>query len=278
MRPNYNVINQHPETAIKYEKKKFNIPGLKIKEEKEIIIYPDNPNKYSGCISPDGKSFRVIFNKQGFKYSKYFKCEKEANKHCIEIAKQQGFVKNLLYLKVDEKTNTEYYEMELQRKDLRTKININCFDLVDQHIYSEDKGYIYYTDEDTGKTIYLHNQLCETKENESVDHENRNSLDNRLLNLKSKTKGQQNINRSKFKNNTSGITGVHYNDKKKAWVSSYYTAPKIRKIKYFYVAKYKNKLEAFIYACIRRHNAELFFPYHHESTGIKWDGNYEFWN
>ena len=51
-----------------------------------------------------------------------------------------------------------------------------------------------------------------------------------------------------------------------------------KKKKYSRKNKYKNKFEAFIYACIRRHNAELFFPYHHESTGVKWDGNYEFWD
>src|SRR5579862_2741400 len=125
IKPNYNVINPHPETAIKYKKKEFESPV--IKDEKEIIVYPNNPYKYCGGVSKDRSLYRVTFNKRKpdkslFKYSKYFKTKEEATKHCVKISKEQGFIKNLLYLKFDVKTNEEYYEMELQRKDLRTKI------------------------------------------------------------------------------------------------------------------------------------------------------------
>lgn len=269
IKPNYNVINPHTLTAIKYEKKNFDIPI--VKDENEIIVYPNNLYKYSGCVSKDSNMYRVIFNKNNFKYSKYFKNKEDADKHCIEISKKQGFVKNLLYLKFDEKTKEEYYEMELQRKDLRTKIDIDCFELVDKHIYSHDKGYIYHTEKINGKKIRicLHNELCETKENESVDHENRDSLDNRKSNLKSKNKSEQNTNRNLLKNNTSGVTGVHYCESKKSWICSYYTAPKKRILKHFNINLYKNKQNAYIEACICRHNAEMTLPYYKNALGIK---------
>lgn len=49
----------------------------------------------------------------------------------------------------------------------------------------------------------------------NYDHINRNELDNRKENLREASPQQNVFNSSIAKNNTSGITGVHYDKKKK---------------------------------------------------------------
>lgn len=265
IKPNCNKNNPHPATAIKYKKKVFNIPNIKLnKDKKEIIVYPKNRKKYGGYTGRDKKLFRCVFTAKTFKYYKCFKTFKEADEHRIEIAKKNGIVKNLLYLKIDSETKKEYYEMELQDKT-RTKIDISSYDLVDKYIYTKDNKYVIRGDEDnTGKRIkiFLHNELCETEDNESVDHINRNSLDNRLNNLRSISKSEQCINRNTPKNNTSGTKGVSYNKINKRWEVLYHIGINKKQFKYFKVNRYKNKNDAYIEACICRHNIELTEPYY----------------
>lgn len=52
---------------------------------------------------------------------------------------------------------------------------------------------------------------------EQVDHINRNSLDNRVENMRAATGAQNMANRSVFKNNTSGVKGVSWHSGHKKW-------------------------------------------------------------
>lgn len=52
---------------------------------------------------------------------------------------------------------------------------------------------------------------------ETIDHINRNKLDNRIENLRLATKRQQMQNRCITKNNTSGVCGVHWVQRDKKW-------------------------------------------------------------
>ncbi len=49
------------------------------------------------------------------------------------------------------------------------------------------------------------------------DHIDRNSLNNRKYNLRPSTISENNQNRSKMSNNTSGVTGVYWNKKANKW-------------------------------------------------------------
>lgn len=60
------------------------------------------------------------------------------------------------------------------------------------------------------KTIWMHRLINKTPDNLFTDHINRNTLDNRKINLRSVTVQENNSNRSKMKNNTSGFRGVFY--------------------------------------------------------------------
>lgn len=50
-----------------------------------------------------------------------------------------------------------------------------------------------------------------------VDHDNRDRGDNRWVNLKSVTRTKNMANKNKYKNNTSGVTGVYYNKQFDKW-------------------------------------------------------------
>jgi len=53
-----------------------------------------------------------------------------------------------------------------------------------------------------------------------VDHDNGDTLDNKIGNLREATQGQNNANAKRHKNNTSGYKGVFYNKWNKTWCAS----------------------------------------------------------
>tara|TARA_R110000868_G_scaffold134284_4_gene346200 strand:+ start:204 stop:647 length:444 start_codon:yes stop_codon:yes gene_type:complete len=68
-----------------------------------------------------------------------------------------------------------------------------------------------------------------------IDHINRVRNDNRLVNLREVTRAQNMLNKSKYKNNASGITGISFNAQRQLWTVYYRQSP----YKYF-----KNKDDA----------------------------------
>jgi len=72
-----------------------------------------------------------------------------------------------------------------------------------------------------------------------IDHVNGNVFDNRKKNLRKATASQNNCNRSKPKNNTSGYKGVTWRERLKKWEASI----NINK-KYYYLGAFKDKEEA----------------------------------
>jgi hypothetical protein len=52
-----------------------------------------------------------------------------------------------------------------------------------------------------------------------LDHKNMDGLDNRYKNLRLATKTQNNVNKIKQVNNTSGFKGVHWNKRDKKWIA-----------------------------------------------------------
>lgn len=52
-----------------------------------------------------------------------------------------------------------------------------------------------------------------------IDHINRDRLDNRRSNLRPCTRSDNQVNRTKQKNNKSGVTGVYYNTRDSVWIA-----------------------------------------------------------
>jgi len=67
----------------------------------------------------------------------------------------------------------------------------------------------------------------------NCDHKNRNPLDNRKINLRACTITENNRNRSKGKNNTSGVIGVNWNKNENKWVARIKTTEKRVLLGYF---------------------------------------------
>lgn len=63
----------------------------------------------------------------------------------------------------------------------------------------------------SGKRIWLHRWVANADKNQFVDHKNHNPLDNRRSNLRLCTCSQNQCNRPKQSNNTSGFKGVSKN-------------------------------------------------------------------
>ena len=102
-------------------------------------------------------------------------------------------------------TNKEFY-FDLEDYD---KIKDYCW-------YEHEYGYLHTNDPISKQNIKMH-QLIFGK---YPDHINRNRLDNRKSNLRSATSTENTQNRSKFKNNTSNVTGVTFQQEDEIWIAS----------------------------------------------------------
>lgn len=66
-----------------------------------------------------------------------------------------------------------------------------------------------------------------------IDHINGNRLDNRIENLREVTRSQNQYNKSRCRNNTSGYRGVSWHEKSKAWTVRIAVAGKPIRLGYF---------------------------------------------
>ena len=80
-----------------------------------------------------------------------------------------------------------------------------------------------------GKRWLLHRYLMDAKGGEVIDHINNNTLDNRVLNLRTISKLGNSQNRAGAQRNSmSGVRGVSWDKEKRKWVA-YATINKIKK-------------------------------------------------
>ena len=78
---------------------------------------------------------------------------------------------------------------------------------------------VYCATKIKGKIIPVHRFLINPKENEVVDHINRNKKDNRMSNLRNTNKSINAFNTDIRINNHSGYTGVYYRNDTKKWTA-----------------------------------------------------------
>jgi hypothetical protein len=82
--------------------------------------------------------------------------------------------------------------------------------------------------------ILMHREILNILITVLLDHKNGNGLDNRKENLRISTCSQNNQNRSKPKNNTSGIKGVYWNKRNKKWMARIQANHKVHYLGYFH--------------------------------------------
>ena len=120
-------------------------------------------------------------------------------------------------------TNAEFY-FDLEDYEL---IKDYCWcEVVDKDSgYRELKAY----DVVTKKQIHMHKLFGFT----NYDHIDRNPLNNRRNNLRFATLQENNRNRNVFKNNTSGIIGVNWEEKRNKWRTRIYINKKRLELGFF---------------------------------------------
>lgn len=98
--------------------------------------------------------------------------------------------------------------------------DLEDYELIKKYVWVKDKKYFYAKVVGTNKRVALH-RLIMGFPNGQVDHKNGpgSEFDNRKSNLRIATNAENNQNKIKPKNNTSGHKGVSWDKEKQKWVA-----------------------------------------------------------
>lgn len=95
--------------------------------------------------------------------------------------------------------------------------DLEDYDLIKNYRWSKkERGYIYTKQEN--KYIRMHRLVMNCPDDMDIDHINHNTMDNRKSNLRIVTKSQNHMNKTIYKNNTSGVKGISWDSRKNKWL------------------------------------------------------------
>lgn len=97
--------------------------------------------------------------------------------------------------------------------------DLEDYDKIKNHCWHKNK-YGYILTAIVNNNLLLHRYIMNTDDNMDVDHINHIKHDNRKNNLRNCTRSQNEMNKTLLPNNTSGVTGVFWNNSKQKWQSS----------------------------------------------------------
>ncbi len=176
-------------------------------------IHPINIKKYIGwTIERSQGSWESLFPRKYKEKQKTHKTKEDAIAYLKEVNLSKNYVKNMVY-----KYKNEYY-CAIGENQLM-KFSIQDLDVVDKYMWCISGDYSGYAQStslsDRNKKVVFHQLLgLDMGETLTIDHINRDSLDNRRENLRVASKRTQSINRGVRSTNKSGITGVYDNGEK----------------------------------------------------------------
>lgn len=118
--------------------------------------------------------------------------------------------------------------------------DLDDYDLIKKYTwYLNGRGYLSAHQPKTQKEIRMHRLITNASSDKQVDHINHNRLDNRKENLRLVSSSQNNMNKGRQSNNTSGITGVSYYKRQDV-----YEAQIQVNYKQIHLGRFKNKEDA----------------------------------
>ena len=163
----------------------------------------ENKIKCPSCGKERDKSFR--------RFKGIFYC----NRHYRQL-KKYGQIIETIYDKNTFLEEDKIVKILLKNNELFTIIDKEDFPLVKDYKWKFSSGYA--ATKNNGKTIYMQDLILPS--NKTIDHINRDTLDNRKCNLRESTKSQNMMNSKVSKRNTSGVKGVSWIKERKRWVAS----------------------------------------------------------
>lgn len=211
-------------------------------------ILPTDAKKYNGTISNDGKSsnWSTGFPKKYSIKGRIHKTKEEAIERLKRVCLRRGLeIKNMIYL-----YEGQYYCVLSQGQVM--KFSEESIDLVNSHTwFAHYNNYTnsYYAetnvhvDAKKRMTDRFNRMLFpDIVKKDSVDHINRDSLDNNLSNVRKTTMVIQNMNKGLRLDNKSGETGVIFCKSRNVWQAEWReTLPsgeRKRFKEYFSISKY----------------------------------------
>ena len=139
-----------------------------------------------------------------------------------KLSDEHNLTKNLIrYVTLPD--NTIYLEVQLQN-NLIMKCEVEHLPIIEERIWTaneaaDKKGYYVKSRDSTKRDqLYMLFHRCVYKEFAQIDHINRDGLDNRRCNIREGSGRVNANNKGKQSNNTSGTTGVYFENGKSSWI------------------------------------------------------------
>jgi len=206
-----------------------------------LVCLPQEIKKYTGCIQRHqrrgGVSYEALIRYKDFYCSKSFKTEAEAEQYiCLTNVRENLPIKNSFTVFADRVL------VDLPGN----KLLICDYDdlyLVEMHIWYSSHGYAVTRTSGSTTLQFFHNLAMRHIPTEiTIDHINRNGLDNRKSNLRLVDHRIQSINRGCQVNNNSSMTGVCYKSNPGTWVAKWQDRDGNQCSKSFGLNKYGNMI------------------------------------
>jgi len=189
-----------------------------------LVCLPHEIKKYSGHIQRQqkkggGVAYVAIIQIKDFYCSKSFKTEANADNYLCETNVRENLpIKNRFVVFANR------VEVELTGGKMLI-CDVDNIDLIESHTWCCSRGYAVAAINGRGSLQFFHNIVMQHIPSDiTVDHINRNGLDNPKSNLRLVDQRIQSINQGIKSNNKSGVTGVSYYKKPEAWGMGGYMA------------------------------------------------------
>lgn len=201
----------HKEKSISYISRELNVYQGKISKKLEELNIKKRPKNYSKYYIKHTKPCVICgSNKKLCEYNELVYCQR----HYSQLKKFGKIFARTKYDKNEIKTWDNYTEIFLYDKNhdviAKALINIEDADKVSDLKWGLYAGYV----KNSEQSMFLHNFIMNFSPNKktTIDHINRNRLDNRKENLRIVDYQINGINKGKQSNNTSGFPGVSWDN------------------------------------------------------------------